>query len=102
LKKLLVILALAAVLAVAVPVAVSADGVSADIPLKAGWNMVSVPLVPDNPAADVVFAGAEAVYWWDPATKSYVYNPPIDPCKGYWVAAIEPMTVTVTGEPYTG
>lgn len=100
-KKILAILALAAVLTVAIPAAVSADGVSADIPLKAGWNMVSVPLVPDNADASVVFGGLP-VYWWNPVTKSYDYNPPIDPSKGYWVASTTDQVITVTGQPYTG
>ncbi len=100
-RKLIVVLAILA--ALAVPGAVAAEGsVSADIPLKPGWNMVSVPVVPDDPAADVVFAGAEAVYWWDQETKSYVYNPPIDPCTGYWVASTTDQVITVTGQPWGG
>lgn len=101
-KKVLVILALAAVMAVAVPGAVAADGVSFDVELQPGWNMVSVPLYPDNPSAAVVFADAEAVYWWNPVTKSYVYNPDIVPGRGYWVASLSAQTITVSGEPYTG
>ncbi len=101
-KKWIAVLLLAAVMAVAIPVAVSADGVSYDVELAPGWNMVSVPLYPDNPAAAVVFADAEAVYWWNPAAKSYVYNPDIEPGRGYWVASVTAQTITVTGEPYTG
>lgn len=101
-KKLIVILALVAVLAV--PAAVSAAGsVSVDIEAPcAGWHMLSVPVVPDNPAATAVFNGALAVYVWDPVAKTFLYNPTIDPCKGYWVAVDGPTTFTVTGEPYSG
>lgn len=99
-KKLLI--AALFVLALAVPGAVAADGVSYDVELQPGWNMVSVPLYPDTPAADVVFADAEAVYWWNPVTKSYVYNPDIVPGGAYWVASVEAQTITVSGEPYTG
>lgn len=99
-KRILVLLAVLGAL-VAVPAAVQAQGsVSVDIELERGWNMVSVPIIPDDPAAEVVFADAEVVYWWDPATKGYVCNPDIDPRYGYWVAAIEPMTITVTGQPW--
>jgi len=99
-KRILILLALAAVLA-AVPAAVRANGsVSVDIELEQGWNMVSVPVIPDDPSAEVVFAGTEAVYRWDPVRKCYDYNPDIDPRYGYWVAALEPMTVTVTGRPW--
>lgn len=98
-KKLIIVLALVAVLSV--PAVVSAAGsVSADIPLQAGWNMVSVPLVPDDASPAAVFPGCQ-VYAWDAIAKGYV-NVPIDPSLGYWVWSPTTQVITVTGEPYSG
>jgi len=67
------------------------------IALKAGWNMVSVPVVPDDTSVSAVFPGAEAVYTWDPATKSYYMPTDVEPHKGYWVAVTADTDITVTG-----
>ena len=73
-----------------------------DIELEAGWNMVSVPLTPfpSNATADV-FPDAEAVYTWNPVSKSYETPDTIDSKKSYWVAVTEDDTVTVTGASVT-
>jgi len=78
------------------------DTQQVQLTLQAGWNMVSVPLtlVPSNATADVL-PDAEAVYWWDPDTKSYTVPQTIDPKRAYWVAVTEDDTVTVTGTPVT-
>ena len=71
------------------------------IPLKAGWNMVSVPVVADNSSVSAVFPGVAAVYTWNPATKSYVTPTTVLPEKGYWVAVTADKTITVSGTPVT-
>ena len=74
---------------------------TASLSLKAGWNMVSMPLTLDlehDGPADA-FPGAVAVYWWDPVLKSYVVPETIVPECGYWVAVTEDKTITVIGTP---
>jgi len=73
-----------------------------NIELKAGWNMVSVPVVGDSMSVDMVFPDAEVVYTWDPATKSYYMPDTIDPTRAYWVASLTDDTVMFTGTPVTG
>ena len=72
-----------------------------ELSLKAGWNMVSVPVVADDLSRDAVFPGVAAVYTWNPVTKSYSVPTTIEPEKGYWVAATVEDTITVTGTPVT-
>jgi len=79
----------------------SAGEVTVELALKTGWNMVSVPVVPDDPAVSVVFAGSEAVYTWNPLTKSYVMPTQVEPERGYWVGVISDRTMSVTGTPVT-
>ena len=71
------------------------------IDLKAGWNMVSVPVVADDMSTGAVFPGVDAVYTWNPNGKSYTVPTTIEPEKGYWVAVSGDKTITVTGEPVT-
>ncbi len=79
----------------------SAGDVTIDLDLKAGWNMVSVPVVPDNTAPSSVFAGNDGMYTWNPVSKSYVVPPAIEPDKGYWVHVVSDLIVHVTGAPST-
>lgn len=68
-----------------------------DINLKAGWNMVSVPVTPPDNSTSAVFPGALAVYTWNPISKSYIVPTIIEPDTGYWVAVTESTIITVTG-----
>ncbi len=72
-----------------------------DLSVKAGWNMVSVPLEldPESSAPANVFPGSVAVYTWDPEQKSYYTPTTIEPECGYWVAMTRDDTITVTGTP---
>ena len=76
---------------------------SIEIDLKAGWNMVSVPMAmfPSNSAPSTVFSGSVAVYAWNPVTKSYETPTTVVPECGYWVAVTTDNTITVTGTPVT-
>lgn len=69
------------------------------IPLKAGWNMVSVPVIPDDNAVSAVFPVAAAVYAWEPARNAHIVPDVIQPHRGYLVAAAEDVTVSVEGVP---
>ena len=73
--------------------------VTIELPLEAGWNMVSVPVQADDMSASTVFAGSVAVYTWNPDSKSYVSPDTIDPKCGYWVAVTQDTTFTVSGTP---
>ena len=67
--------------------------------LEPGWNMVSIPLRLDDSATSTVFPGAEAVYTWDPATKSYFMPDEIEPRVAYWVAMSSPASIDLVGQP---
>ena len=65
--------------------------------LKTGWNMVSVPAgLPDggDTPADVFGGEIEAIYCWDPVSKSYTVPSVLEPDCGYWVAVMEDKVVT--------
>ena len=79
------------------------ETVAIDLALKAGWNMVSVPVVPEDTSRAAVFPPADvvAVYTWNPSQKSYEVPDTIEPEVGYWVAVATDRTITVTGTPVT-
>jgi len=68
-----------------------------ELVLAPGWNMVSVPLRLTDPTTAAVFPAAEAVYTWNPASKSYVVPSVIQPDRAYWVAVLEETPVAVEG-----
>ena len=88
------------VIQLAVPASTTVD---INIALKAGWNMVSVPLTldPESDSPADVFPGAVAVYTWNAVGKSYEVPDTIMPECGYWVAVTTDKTITVTGTPVT-
>ena len=65
--------------------------------LKAGWNMVSLPIDPGTTAPGEIFPGAAAIYTWNPDTKSYQRPSEILPGKGYWVLYFEDVTLCLGG-----
>ncbi len=77
------------------------------IPLTAGWNLVSLPLIPASTAISEVLAGVnvQRVFAYDVATGSWqVYQPgasggltDIIPGRGYWLEAGTQGTLTVHG-----
>jgi hypothetical protein len=67
--------------------------------LKAGWNMVSVPLNPVDNSTSAVFPGVAGVFTWNATSRSYYEPEVIDPKKGYWVAVTENTTITINGTP---
>jgi len=68
------------------------------ITLVAGWNMISVPLQPDNPAPGAVFPGA-TVYEWNAAENQYGEPDEIAPGVGYWLKAGTAQTIPLFGTP---
>jgi hypothetical protein len=76
-----------------------------DLPLAAGWNLVSLPIRPLDAAAGDVF---ESVYragsvWAYAPTQSgageYVAPADIEPLVGYWVHVDAPTVVSIVGMP---
>jgi len=66
------------------------------IPLKTGWNMVSVPVgIPgtSSTCAEVFGDQIEAIYTWDPSGKCYDCPTVLEPNVGYWVAVTEDKTI---------
>ncbi len=73
-----------------------------ELDLKAGWNMVSVPLAlfPSNSAPAVVFQGEnDGIYGWNPDAKSYETPDTIEPEVGYWVHMTADKTISIAGAP---
>jgi len=75
------------------------EAVQIQVALKSGWNMVSVPVVTENTSVSAVFPGVEAVYTWDPASKSYTIPTDIDPDKGYWALVLSDTNIAISGTP---
>ncbi|MCK5213407.1 MAG: hypothetical protein KAQ74_05725, partial [Dehalococcoidia bacterium] len=72
---------------------------SIELSLKAGWNMVSVPVQAADMSTSAVFPGADAVYTWNAIGKSYSMPTTIAPEEGYWVAVSTDQIVIVEGTP---
>jgi hypothetical protein len=73
-------------------------------PLTVGWNMVGsvhgAPVPVDS--LDDEGTGAvlrNAIYWWNPGTKSYDAVSTIDTGRGSWVATTQACSLTVTAPP---
>ncbi|MBT7164164.1 MAG: hypothetical protein HN904_15390, partial [Victivallales bacterium] len=83
-----------------------ATAVEFALELVPGWNLVSVPIAPDDSRPDVVFQGTiEGTVWeYAPDLGYYVEAEEIQPGRGYWVYApalpdraedrLPPLTVT--------
>ncbi|GAB7016643.1 NosD domain-containing protein [Methanogenium cariaci] len=69
------------------------------IPLSAGWNMISFPF--SNAELTIPEGVHETVYVYDPQSQVYVSTTinTLEPGKGYWVAAPNDCTITVSGTP---
>ena len=82
-----------------------------DLPMVAGWNLGSFPIVPANPAVSALTAGTadkfSAIFAYDAADagdhwKSYYSGvggdlTTLDHAQGFWVHATEPYTLSVQG-----
>ncbi|NMX22070.1 hypothetical protein C5S30_06495 [ANME-1 cluster archaeon GoMg4] len=72
--------------------------------LKAGWNMVSIPVIPDNNSVQAIFGSIPTldtmpvVTWQSP---SFVEVSEIEPKIGHWVFTPTATTICITGEPIT-
>ena len=67
--------------------------------LKAGWNMVSLPVIPDDSTANTVMPPGvffQLVTW---SGTGYVTASNFEAARGYWLLVLEDVNVTVFGEP---
>ncbi len=69
--------------------------VSVTISLKAGWNLVSLPVTPVDSTISSLFPEAIIAYGWD--GSKYVKVTTLRTGKGYWIAMGEDRTYTITG-----
>ena len=74
------------------------------LPLKAGWNMVSLPIIPDNSSVSAIFGeiptlSIRPVVTWE--SPIFIQVNKIEPKKGYWVFTPSNMDIVITGIPIT-
>ena len=64
--------------------------------LTAGWNMVSLPFLPDDPSAQSVMDGIgffQLVTW---IGTGYIDSTEFELGKGYWLLVLEDTSITIT------
>jgi hypothetical protein len=67
--------------------------------LNAGWNLISLPLVPENPDLSVLFPDAEVAYVY--RDGSYEIASQLEPGLGYWINIPSAETYIMYGEPFS-
>ncbi len=70
-----------------------------DVELTAGWQLVSLPLIPDNNEVATLFPGYLAAWGYDDVSRQYEQVTEFYPCEGYWLKMESDMTVTICGQP---
>jgi len=67
--------------------------------LYAGWNLISIPLFPDNSTVSALFPNAEVSYEF----KSGAYYPvsTLLPGVGYWIKIPQASTYQIYGQSFT-
>ncbi|RLG87078.1 MAG: hypothetical protein DRO15_05375, partial [Thermoprotei archaeon] len=81
---------------------VTVEEVSFTLRLKRGWNMFSLPVIPENNRVIAIFKNLSChytVYMWNASKKRYVRPETIEPGVGYWILVLENVNITVTGKP---
>lgn len=85
-------------------------GVSIDVTLNKGWNLISLPIVPDDSAIGVVLAdvmdNVVSVHHYRAATGTWlIYAPPdftslttMEDGKAYWINMTAGLNLTVVGQ----
>ena len=74
--------------------------------LLQGWNLVSTPIIPDDPKVTSIFGDNGdvilPVYSWSTTDRKYNEDIEIELGKGYWVLALNDTDVTFSGTHYSG
>ncbi len=66
--------------------------------LKAGWNMVSLPILPDDPSPEAVFPNATAIWKFNPEAGYEEPGDAIEANVGYWVKVPNEEVLAVKGQ----
>ncbi|OGV73566.1 MAG: hypothetical protein A3K18_17770 [Lentisphaerae bacterium RIFOXYA12_64_32] len=77
-----------------------ADKVTYTLFLEQGWNLISIPIQPENTALSVVLQGVPLVgpvYTYDPVSRQYVQVTTIRPGTGYWIQCSAACVATIHG-----
>ncbi|HHS50641.1 MAG TPA: hypothetical protein ENN07_05945 [candidate division Zixibacteria bacterium] len=69
------------------------------IELFAGWNLVSLPVIPANNTASVLFPGAHMFAEWNPEAGEYIEVNRLYPGRAYWVLMTSAVDYPMTGIP---
>jgi len=67
--------------------------------VSAGWNMVSLPVLPDDPVASSVLSGLgfyQLVTW---SGTGYFTATEFEAGRGYWLLVLEETNITISGTP---
>ena len=71
-----------------------------EITLKAGWNLISIPVEPcDSKKLNDLFPDATVAYGFD---SSYKYAEELEPQQGYWIKVPENKTYIIRGQDMSG
>ena len=71
-------------------------GTGCTISLAAGWNLISMPVIPEDASVDAIFGSniITPVYEYN---SGYIAVTSLEPKKGYWVLADSSVDIDVTG-----
>ena len=75
------------------------EQIEIQLPLKAGWNMISLPVDPGTTNSSLTLPDVEVLYTWNCESKSYASPSEILPGTGYWALVFEDVTETINGTP---
>jgi len=70
-----------------------------DMELVSGWNMISLPVIPDNPLTSSVLSGVEYYQLVTWSGTGYVTATEFEAGRGYWLLVLSDVNVTVSGTP---
>ena len=81
---------------VCIELKVISSEVRSNILLDAGWNLISIPVIPADASVDAIFGDkiTPPVYEYDTGYKSVTS---LEPKKGYWVLADSPVGIDIIG-----
>jgi formylglycine-generating enzyme required for sulfatase activity len=65
--------------------------------LTRGWNLISLPIMPETLNVHDLFEGISFVYEFN--NGSYIYHTELAPYKGYWIRMSHSKTIIITGDP---
>ena len=78
---------------------VSVTSAYCEYELAKGWNLISLPLIPETSNVKELFKDTSFVYEYD--NGFYVCKTEILPYKGYWIRMPDKTSIIITGEPLT-